>query len=153
MREKRRHRRRDRHVRTTTSISDDVVDKLMQRFDKSLQALQSRVAQLEESKRDTVPAPKKIDSKPPGSNRPSSGKTKEFRCYECDEPGHIARNCAKRSGHQRPARGNETSTVGPEQAAAAVQPPVRGLSNDNRSIYLPVRIKRSRRQCTQVVTP
>jgi len=53
------------------------VDKLMQRFDKSLQALQSRVAQLEESKRDTVPAPK-LDSKPQASNRPSSGKTKCF---------------------------------------------------------------------------
>ena len=38
------HRRRDRQVRGATSISDDVVDKLMQRFDKSLQALQSRVA-------------------------------------------------------------------------------------------------------------
>ena len=57
------HRRRDRHARGTTSISDDVVDKLIQRFDKSFQALQSRVAQLEESKRDTVPAPK-LDSKP-----------------------------------------------------------------------------------------
>jgi len=141
------HRRRDRHVRGTTWISDDVVDKLMQRFDKSLQALQSRVAQLEESKRDTVSAPK-LDSKPQGSNRPSSGKTKEFRCYECHEPGYIARNCPKRSGQQRPARGNETSTVGPEEAAATAQPPVRGLSNDNRSVYLPVRIKRSRLQCT-----
>ena len=44
--------------------------------------------------------------------------------------------------------GNETSTVGPEEAAADAQPPVRGLSNDNRSVYLPVRIKRSRLQCT-----
>ena len=119
----------------------------MQRFDKSLQALQSRVDQLEESKRDTVPAPK-LDSKSQGSNGPSSGKTKEFRCYECDEPGHIARNCPKRSGQQRPARGNGGSSVRPEEAAAAAQPPIRGLSNDNRSIYLPVRIKRSRLQCT-----
>ena len=141
------HRRRDRHVRGTTSISEDVVDKLTQRFDKSLQDLQSRVAQLEESKRDTVPAPK-LDSKPQGSNRPSSGKTKEFRCYECDEPGHIARNCPKRSGQQQPARGNEGSTVGPEEAAAAAQPPVRGLSNNNRSVYLSVRIRRSRLQRT-----
>jgi len=141
------HRRRDRYVRGATSISDDVVDKLMQRFDKSLQALQSRVDQLEESKRDTVPAPK-LDSKSQGSNGPSSGKTKEFRCYECDEPGHIARNCPKRSGQQRPARGNGGSSVRPEEAAAAAQPPIRGLSNDNRSVYLPVRIKRSRLQCT-----
>jgi len=119
----------------------------MQRFDKSLQALQSRIAQLDESKRDTVSSPK-LDSKPHGSNRRSSGKTKEFRCYECDEPGHIARNCPKRSGQQQHVRGNETSTVGPEEAAADAQPPVRGLSNDNRSVYLPVRIKRSRLQCT-----
>jgi len=147
--------RRDRHVRGTTSISEDVVGKLMQRFfeldplqpsENCFESLKVS-AQLEESKRDTVPAPK-LDSKPQASNRPSSGKTKEFRCYECDEPGHIARNCPKRSGQPRPAGGNVTSTVGPEEAAAAAQPPVRGLSNDNRSIYLPVRIKRSRIQCT-----
>jgi len=94
--------RRDRHVHGTTSISKYVVDKLMQRFHKSLQDLQSRVTQLEESKRDTVPAPK-LDSKPQGSKRPSSGKTMEFRWYECDEPGHITRNCPKRSGQQWPA--------------------------------------------------
>jgi len=134
--------RRDRHVRGTTSISEDFVDKLMQRFNKSLQALQSTVAQLEESKRDTVTAPK-LDSKPQGSNRPSSGKMKEFRCYECD-----ARNCPKQTGQPRPAREIEGSAGRPKKAAAAAHPPVRGLSNDNRSIYLVVRIKRSRLQCT-----
>jgi len=70
-------RRRDRHVRGTTSISEDVVEKLMQRFDKSLQALQSRVAQLEESKRDTVPAPR-LDSKPQGVTDLALGRRRSF---------------------------------------------------------------------------
>ena len=118
----------------------------MQRFDKSFQALQSRVAQLEESKRDTVSAPKP-DSKPPEGNESGSRRT-EFRCYECDELGHIARNCPQRASEQEPACRNEGSTTGLSDPTGASKPPVRGLSNENRCVYLPVRIKPSRLQCT-----
>jgi len=90
----------------------------------SLQALQSSVAQLEEAKRDTLSAPK-LDSKPQVRNKPSFVKAKEFRCYECGQPGHIARNCSKRSGQSQPAHGTEGSTVGPWDATATAQPPVR----------------------------
>jgi len=82
------NRRREKRVRGTTSISEDVVDKLMQRFDKSLQALQSRISQLEEAKRDTTSA-SRPDSNPQMSNNTSYQKAKKFHCYDCGGLGQL----------------------------------------------------------------
>jgi len=148
MKQEEKPQQRNKNVRSAVANNDEIVDRLKDYIDRSLQPLlaKSNVAEVTKSAQATLAT--KTDPLPA-----SNANRTERRCYNCDEAGHLARHCPKprrKKAWQRfdTATPSNESTVEMATESNAVHQQLRGLNNDHRYVYIPVRINRSHMQCT-----
>ena len=135
-------RGKDKAIRGVASITNEAADRILEHVNKSLQKLEAKIDKIASVSK-PAPIPVSQAETSPIVHNSTSNRT-ERRCFNCDEVGHLARQCKKHNS-QAAGSGNRNP---PASETAPTSPTIRTINQDKGHVYMPVQIRKTRMQCT-----